>query len=78
MKTCVVDFLDVRQEMIIRFHVLSSSELEDKVKDVVFFFVRNGKFWQQYQKTQVQSSELRPYLARFRFNLASLRRFNIN
>jgi len=32
----------------------------------------------QYQKTHVQSSEALAYLARFRFNLASLRRFKIS
>lgn len=32
----------------------------------------------QYQKTHVQSSEALAYLARFLFNLASLRRFRIS
>lgn len=57
--------------------LLPPSELDEDISDGIASVV-GETVCEQYQKTQVQSSELRPYLARLRFNLASLRRFRIN
>lgn len=59
---------------------MSSSQLERENEMEVVESVAKGEAVRnrQYQKTHVQSSEALAYLARFRFSLANLRRFNIS